>query len=996
MKGIRLLWILVLMAGRLGAQTTIVADTVMGSGNTWTFQVNSLSDYQHERRLLADYFPFNGPDYQNFCSAYLPFRELLQEFRISNPNQLTVQGLSFGLNGHTPYLTDTLLQQLTNGLSSDRERLHAFYRYVADRHLYFYAPDTNDFLAETYNASKFLNQYGYGHCGMIATGLSQLAHRYTGLDQRFWYVSWGLHGMSELRLQPGATPVCLDADQEGYYLLPDNRSLASFQDVYLDRYLYLRSKHFGKATPFRWDWNQHFNALICNGFHYYHHTDTLLNTAQPCCSSLNTRLGEDIRFVLPPTSSLSFLPNDTTYLHHYVQNAPAPDLSTVQGIIGTGRMEVSFTPAPGTISAGLSDQQHILVLPGDTVYRAASDTATAHLVITMRSPLVLHDGNFSLRLLKQNAADSVNIHFSRDSLQWTPLLLNAAVAPGVHNYDFPLLNLIQPFGSSALYRFYIRIEFRSSLGTGGILLERLKASCSFQFNKLNGPALRAGANSLQLYRQDTLPLNLLMKWTEDSSNHAPGNNINPVFPTAGGISDSSSFTFRWTPPTDADGDSIRDYQLVVSEYPDCSIPVSELFDRALFLTNGGKSFFTPEIRDYLSPNRTYYWRVRAQDIHGLWGDWSPTWSFQVKGPCYPKNLRWEFAGNNATDILKLTWDADTSCSKPIFFEVHGDNYRHGFFPADSSLLARKVNNAHFVHINSARAKHRVIAVDSLGNRSTPGYLINLPLLLVGNVGSPFDYISSVQAHIDFIMEPWPTLNVTDRALFCLVDTNALSQAGTQLTPLLPGFTKADICTRVGNDTVRVFQLFLKILPAGMTGNYHTYPGLLITPMDTAVVAQDNLVLNRIRYDGFLNGDSVNVLSSPATVSHGVTASSPSGYMASQAVGASSSVYRIVHQEGLIRVGTLMEIAGPPYDGESGFWAYPNPFRLEITVGAPRWIAPDSVDYRLCDLQGRTLQQGKLQSDCKITLNHQPDTGLYLLHLTLSASGKTQVIRLLHR
>jgi len=993
MKTLRLFALLIFPLW-LQAQSTLVLDTTLNTNSSLIINVNSTWGRNNARLLHADYFPFNGPDYANFCSAYFPFKEPLQAFRITNNQNQTLHNLNFRFNHLFGYCADSLLHYLIQPFATGKANALSLYNYVANNHLYYYAPEAANPIPENYNAQKFLNVYGYGHCGMIATGLSQLAQKYTGQDQRFWYIDNGSHGLSEIKLD--STYVCLDADQEGFYLLPDNTTLATFQDIYFDKYLYLRTKHFGKAAPFNWEWNRHFNDIISNGFHFINHTDSNFNIIEPCCNRINTRLGEDVQITLPANTSISFQPQDTTFLNHFTQNLPAPDMTTVLPTIGHGVISTDYKPFANSISTAFTSYSNIEIPAGDTVYSAIQSGLSSSLCFQQSSPFVLHNGNVQISFTKQSASDTINIYFSKDSTNWIPLLSDATVLPGNHDYSLELLNTILPNSSSATYQCFFKVVFNSTSSTNGIIIRKLKSQVDFQYNKLTGPGLQNGANTIALYSSDTSQVTSYIQWAQSVTNHAPTVNSAPIFPQNNSLVDSNYFTFRWTAATDPDGDSIRDYQIMVGETPDVTYPIAGLFDRGLFLTNGGKPYFKPEISDYLSPNRIYYWKVRAQDHHGLWGDWSPVWSFSVHGPTYPKNLHWEFAPNQITDILQLVWTPNPSGDSAHYYSIYSSNDRNGFYPADSNLKATALNEHYLIHLKNAKAKHRVVAVDANGNKSSASYMVNLPLLITGTVGLPFDYIQSVLAHIQLVYEPWPTVNVNDRPLFCLVDTAKLQQTGTQLLPIDTGYTRADICTLIGNDTVYVFQLFVRIRPVGSTANYHEAPGLLVYPRDTIVSAQNNLIINSLQYDGFIDGDTTADLTTPATVVHSIDVNSGFGLYSSHALGASSTKYKILHQDGVIWVANGLTIQDSN-EKEKAFIVIPNPFRESFTIKFKDQLsAYQPFTIQLINVNGNIVHQTQeYPSGETIHVPNLPK-GIYLLRVAKENGeyvGQTSVLKI---
>lgn len=197
----------------------------------------------------------------------------------------------------------------------------------------------------------------------------------------------------------------------------------------------------------------------------------------------------------------------------------------------------------------------------------------------------------------------------------------------------------------------------------------------------------------------------------------------------------------------------------------------------------------------------------------------------------------------------------------------------------------------------------------------------------------------------------------------------------------------DLCTRVGDDTVRVFQIFLKIIPYGTNEPYHTAPGLLITPKDTAVYAQNGLALFDIRYEGFVNGDDPTNLLTQAGITHGVTANTLPGHYNSIAGGASSAQYRIVHQHGLLTVKAGTPTGYANVSDPSGLSCNPNPFQDMINVRvSEKWIA-EKLRYRLCDISGATLRQGELRYPGMTLPGDALPQGIYLLRIT-DGQGQT--------
>jgi len=85
----------------------------------------------------------------------------------------------------------------------------------------------------------------------------------------------------------------------------------------------------------------------------------------------------------------------------------------------------------------------------------------------------------------------------------------------------------------------------------------------------------------------------------------------------------------------------------------------------------------------LNPNKEYFWRVRAKDEKGLWGDWSDPFSFKCIAPGVPLNVR--AVADIATGTVILTWDANPKGRPPVAFKVYGSDEK-GFTASDTEYL----------------------------------------------------------------------------------------------------------------------------------------------------------------------------------------------------------------------------------------------------------------------------------------------------------------------
>jgi len=157
-----------------------------------------------------------------------------------------------------------------------------------------------------------------------------------------------------------------------------------------------------------------------------------------------------------------------------------------------------------------------------------------------------------------------------------------------------------------------------------------------------------------------------------------------------------------------------------------------------------KAQYTLSQPGLLTPDRRYYWRVRAMDDQGLWGPWSKTWSFIPRGPAYPVNVTLDYDPAKGTGILR--WKANSIGRPPVRYRIYGSDEK-GFTIADkpyqSTVGITKAEMAawnpwfpaNFIAETTAtelavmgagvglpaanKTYYRVVAVDEPGKRSGP-------------------------------------------------------------------------------------------------------------------------------------------------------------------------------------------------------------------------------------------------------------------------------------
>ena len=171
------------------------------------------------------------------------------------------------------------------------------------------------------------------------------------------------------------------------------------------------------------------------------------------------------------------------------------------------------------------------------------------------------------------------------------------------------------------------------------------------------------------------------QWVERSASRPPEAPAEPIFPPAGGTTAGTAIAFQWRPAADPDGDAIADYHFELSARADMKWPLSMSFAKLISRTaDAGQARYTLPGPGLLNPGTTYYWHVRAKDGQGVWGPWSPTWSFTPGGPAPPQSVRLEFDRQRNRGVLR--WAPNPLGRKPVAYRVYASDEK-GFSVSDT-------------------------------------------------------------------------------------------------------------------------------------------------------------------------------------------------------------------------------------------------------------------------------------------------------------------------
>ena len=598
-------------------------------------------------------------------------------------------------NGRNTFRTiDEIVHSAVRPGMSDREKAYALW-FQEICHRYHWEGD-NDELGDPV---KVFNVYGYNTCGNDSiclgglwkrAGLKVTPARVVGhcITQAFFDGRWNL----------------FDGDMHSMYLLRDNHTVASEQDLVRDHDLIKRSHTQGILNPDKRA-NDEWEASI------------YVYEGQPE-GTRNCKTDTNMNMVLRPGEALTWKWGHTGTVKYHGGNRPK-----YPATICNGNWEYRPDFSRDLWKNGATSIENVRSTGGALT---AEDGKAGSIVWIVRSPYVFVGGKLEI------AGKGPRFSLSFDGKTWKQVGTD--------------LDGFFPPNGPAHYEYRLRCELED-----GAQLANLKIVNDLQMAPLGLPAVADGMNNF-VY-SDRSPgekrVRITHKWAERDNATTPGKSAAPLFPPNEGFSENTSIVFRWAAPTALNAQSpVIDYQFELSDRPDMLWPLSPNFYKLISKTaDRGKLQYTLAEGGLLSPGRTYYWRVKAKNETGVWGSWSDVWSFTPRGIASPTDLVLAVDSVRATGILR--WQPNPAGERPVSYRVYGSDER-GFSISDGTFMAiagaskavSAQRSANFVAEtsetqlaviganvrlpNANRAYYRVVAVDGQGNRSGPSEYVEAP------------------------------------------------------------------------------------------------------------------------------------------------------------------------------------------------------------------------------------------------------------------------------
>ena len=524
---------------------------------------------------------------------------------------------------------------------TDAEKAFALW-FQEIRHRYHSGGDNN----ELGDPVKVLNVYGYNTCGndsislaslWLKAGLKAAPARALGhcISQAFYDNAWHF----------------LDGDLHCVYLLRDNQTVAGEQDIARDHDLIKRTHSQGILFLDAW-WSEPGMA-------------GLYSCEAEVTGQRGNKVDTTMNMVLRPGEALVWGWGQLNPLKYHGALRTTP---TYKSTICNGLWEYRPDLAKEAWRKGAASVENVAA---GAEGLSAADGKTGTVVWTMRSPYVFVGGRIEAE------GTGAKFSFSRDGNTWAP----------VENS----LDKLFPTVGPACYQYKLKCQLE-----GAARLRRLAVTNDLQMAPLALPEMTVGQNTFTYSDQSTgdRKVRITHKWVERSASKPPEAPPAPLSPPDGGDSNGTDIVFQWKAPADPDGDAIVDYHFELSSREDMAYPLSMSFYKLISRTADAakekgsapdqdkvvaKAQYTLLQPGLLTPDRKYYWHVRAKDDKGVWGPWSKTWSFTARGPAHPLDVKLDYSQAKGVGVLR--WKANPIGRTPAKYRVYGSDEK-GFTVAD--------------------------------------------------------------------------------------------------------------------------------------------------------------------------------------------------------------------------------------------------------------------------------------------------------------------------
>ncbi len=621
--------------GKLGFLQMIVwliLPIALLSGQTREFsQIITVNDFTYEIEVTGSRDPVNETI----------IIENLGDSPILNP-RITVNGL------YDWFDTETMAREITRDCSTDEEKALAIWDFIRQNFQHLASPGDR----ECHNPVVAMNIYGYANCAYHSTVFTALC-RSLGIPARVWEV-WH-HTVTEAFYNNAWH--MLDSDIGLYYLTADNRTIASVEQLWDDQKISGGKESGAVLTNFSGR-NKAVRAVYTDveGNHPHESQD-----------------GEKIRgyryFFGPAECFIQTGYDRFTYEPHNMAMTLRPDEKLIRNWKG-GDKYYDYERHDKDFESGIDYAKPVRYGDGKIIWKpdlkskAApsffnKDQAPGFEILDGQAPAVhvrhQHGGIYDFperAILSTETPYSIlggslkAVFYRGGAREWDRLSATILSTTGpVHSRiwsapegvtgqimaEIDLDKVLFPNGERGRHDYMVEFNFMADERNDPPTqsgLESIELTTDIQVSSYSLPALSKGRNIIR-YRDETPgehKVRITHIWRERNDNTPPSIPDGPSFPQDGETVRTLAPVFRWQQVTDPDSrDEIENHCILISFDPKCRWPVAT----ALYKETGSGKSEWPLPHGWLNANTTYYWKVRAQDNRGVWGEWSRVYRFNT-------------------------------------------------------------------------------------------------------------------------------------------------------------------------------------------------------------------------------------------------------------------------------------------------------------------------------------------------------------------------------
>ncbi len=566
-----------------------------------------------------------------------------ESLTIANVGAVTVDNAKVIINDRGDWYTmASLLGEAIGSAKDEQEKVYLIWQFARSNRHHDDPLYEGPFGNELHDPVRMLAMYGAGLCDDAGSIGSSMFHT-AGFREPKPFVRC-LHGHMMCEVFANDRWQFMDIDEDVFYLDRENALPVAGDRVARDHDLAHREFHYGPI----------FGKWITG-----HHAATLFGRDD----SRTTRLtqGYEIRVNLRPNERIEYRWDN---IGKWAMRLPE------RGRRWVGNSRKIYEPSLADARAGADQAKNVAPVRVDGRSAIAGDDAEGELVYRMTSAWVFCGGRVAGSFRLGDAADRAVIEaWAKDNTKdgkgrhtTKPVTVWQASGPGVKQADVQIDQAIDVIHGRPEYEFFVRVRLISASGKGAAALTGLSIRGDVMVSPIFLPRLRLGDNRV-VYTDASRPgrkVCVTYRWRETTATKPlPAPNL--THPPDKQTLRDDTVTYKWQAV-----DGAVAYHLKVSRDPAMRWPYRPSLD----VVYKGTEFAVPFWGIY-APDTTYYWRVRAQNDKGIWGEWGKTRTFRWAGPRVPVDVKL----TRGDGWFTLSWKPNPRGERPVSYEVYGSDIK---------------------------------------------------------------------------------------------------------------------------------------------------------------------------------------------------------------------------------------------------------------------------------------------------------------------------------